>query len=419
MQSKQRSEVSEASTEPPSAAVAAPSNPPLAPADIIRVVVADDSQAIRTLARFALSAQRGFRIVGEAADGSEALELVSTHHPDCVVLDIEMPGMGGFEALAELQGRSPRLPVVLLSGHGDAATADRAVAGGAAAHLDKTSELVLLANTIRRVVTAPVDAVTPGPVEPSPTVPLHEPTEPVDGVTAELRRLEYVVSHDLGEPLRIMSGFATLLESRYGDVLDPTGQSFVKHIGEASRRMQDMLADLLTYSRAAKLTAHVADVDLASIAAALEEELADRILERGAQVSIGDLPIITGDADMLRTVIRHLIVNALTFNAAVVPKVHVAGRLDGRDAVITVTDNGIGIDPAQRAGVFDLFKRLNTREEYPGTGTGLALCRRLVTLQNGTLHLDAAPDAGTVVTLTMPAATPRAQQATPTHRRSG
>jgi two-component system, sensor histidine kinase and response regulator len=396
-----------------------PGSQPAAEAlDEIRVVIADDSAAMRMLARYALSPQRGFRLVGEAAHGAEALDLIATHRPDCVVLDIEMPGMGGFEALAELRRRAPQLPVILLSGHGDASTAERAIKEGAVAHLDKTSQFILLADTIRQVVTHLAGTADPVLIERAAADPRHEPAEDAEAVKAELRRLEYVVSHDLGEPLRIMAGFAGLLESRYGAVLDEAGRSFVTHISEGSRRMQEMLADLLTYSRAGQLHAGDDDLDLQILARTVCGELADRILERGAELTVGDLPTAVGDADLVKDVLRHLVVNAITFNTSTVPKVTLSGRTEGSTAVVTVQDNGIGIDPAHRERAFELFQRLNTREAYPGTGTGLALCQRLLTLQQGTIALEAAPEIGTIVTLTLPAA-PREGHTTPTHRRSG
>src|SRR6478609_2379808 len=132
MRLKQHADLAAAPREPSTATATTSSELPAVGVDLISVVVADDSAAIRTLARYALSASRGFRIVAEAADGPEAIALVATHRPDCVVLDIEMPGMGGFEVLGALRRESPTVPVVLLSGHGDETVAERAIVGGAA-----------------------------------------------------------------------------------------------------------------------------------------------------------------------------------------------------------------------------------------------------------------------------------------------
>lgn len=402
----------------------------------IRVVFADDSAAIRTLARHALSGRAGFALVAQAADGIEALKLAEIHRPDCVVLDIEMPGMGGFAALAELRERLPTVPVVMLSGFSDETVTARALAGGAAAYLDKSSQLMLLAETIRRVASrgasraageAALDRFS-DPSSPdlrpevSPDLSTAEPaairpvasvrTAPEGGgaAAADLRRLEYVISHDLGEPLRIMSGFATLLRNGSAGELDSGGQAFLTHIVDGARRMQAMIDDLLGYSRAGRCEPRADLIDLNDVVAAVFADLHTHIREIGATVSAGDLPRVLGDRNLLTTVLRHLVANGLTFNRAAEPTVHIGGGSSGRTAVVTVTDNGIGVAEAKQELIFDLFQRLNTREEFPGTGTGLALCRRLVGLQGGTIELDSSTSEGSTFRLFL--ACPRTDDAT-------
>ncbi|HYP45883.1 MAG TPA: response regulator [Propionibacteriaceae bacterium] len=368
----------------------------------IRVLFVDDSSAIRTLARFSLSAAKGFAVT-EAADGSQALALFAANRPDCVVLDIEMPGLSGFDVLEELQRRSPGLPVVMLSGFSDPAMTSRAKAAGAVAYLEKSTELGQLADTVRQVAQVPAAPATPQPsVVAAPT---SEPAGPVATTddTADLRRLEYVISHDLAEPLRIMGGFATLLANRYGDSLDESGRAFVTHISDGARRMQAMVDDLLSYSRAGRLVASTATVDVGSVVTQVYAELASMIGDRAAEATAGELPTAHADPTLLKTVLRHLVTNALTFNSSVPPRVRVDGHVHDRRAVFTVTDNGVGISPTHHEEVFELFRRLNTREQYPGTGTGLTLCRRLLQLQDGTISISSHPGGGTTVTFTLPA----------------
>lgn len=368
---------------------------------LIRVLFADDSAAIRTLARYALSSARGFMVVGEAADGAEALRLYESARPDCVVLDIEMPGVGGFEALDELQRRAPGLPVVMLSGFSDIALTAKAASRGAAAYLEKSSQLGILGDTVRRVTAAGAGAQLPGECE------LEVSGEAVPTVTgsaevADLRRLEYVISHDFAEPLRIVGGFASLLSNRYGSSLDASGRTFLEQIIDGTQRMQAMIDDLLVYSRAGRAEARLGPLDLQTIAIQARTELADLIEVRGAEVNIAQLPQAVGDSEMVLTVLVALVKNSLTFNRSTPPTVRIQGRLDGELAVVTVSDNGIGIDSSSTEEVFALFRRLNTREEYPGTGTGLALCRRLIGAMSGTIGLHSTPGVSTTVTLTLP-----------------
>lgn len=366
----------------------------------IRVLFADDSAAMRTLARYSLSAKRGFLLVAEATDGAEALSLYDAHLPDCVVLDVEMPVMGGFEALTELHRRRPALPVVMLSGYADEETTRRATSLGAAAYLEKSGGLVKLADTLKRVTPEPASADEAPPIVRHLAEQVTAAVLP-DTVAAEMRRLEYVVSHDFGEPARVMRGFAGLLQSRYADSLDDSGRMFLDQIVGAAGRLQSMLDDLLVHSRAGRATTHLAPVDTARAMTDVCQELQVTIRERHADVRASHLPDVVADAGMLRTVFRELVLNALIFNTSDEPRVTVGGSVVDGGVVVTVGDNGIGVGQEHHEAVFELFRRLNTRDEYPGNGAGLTLCKRLIEMQGGTISL-ASTDGGTVVSFTLP-----------------
>lgn len=382
------------------------------PTPAIRVLFADDSPAIRMLARHALSARNGCLVVAEASDGSEVLDLFDAHRPDCVVLDIEMPGGDGFTALAELRRRDPDLPVIMLSGRSDAESARRARTSGAAAYLDK-SQLVRLSDTVRQVAEAgrvPRAAEVPGSGEPGPSEATASgaatapgAAEELQRLTAELRRLEYVVSHDFAEPGRIVRGFASLLQSQYTEVLDGRGQVFLTHMVTAADRLQAMIDDLLVYSRAGRSEPHVAQVAVGPRVTEAVTQLRDLVAAKQAEVAVGELPAALADPATLTVVLGHVLRNALVFNRSLPPHVRVDGHRRGGRTVLTVTDDGIGVDPAQTEAVFELGRRLNTREEYPGTGTGLTLCRRLLAAQDGTISITSPGHGGSVVTLTLPA----------------
>lgn len=396
--------------------------------DLIRVVLADDSSATRLLVGYELSSSSGFDLLGAAADGAAAIALIEADRPDCAVFDVDMPGLGGFEALAEVRRRWPEVPVVMLSGFFSDAHFQRAAVAGAAAYLDKNTQLPALRETIRRVVAAaatvvPASAATPGAQSGSSVALLRQPLDPApahtsavrgsrtgtESATAELHRFEYVVSHDLAEPLRSMRGFATLLQTRYATTLDESGQAFVGEISAAADRMQAMIDDLLTYSRAGRVSPRFDAVPLASPTEAALQSLRATIEARGAEISVGTLPTGWADAALLATVLREVLLNAITFNTAPVPTVTVEGLLDGDTAVISIHDNGIGIPPAHLDRALDLFVRLNTRDEFTGTGTGLALCRRLLSLQRGDISLQSTPGDGTTVTITVPAYAPQGE----------
>jgi signal transduction histidine kinase len=372
----------------------------------LTVVVADDSSAIRLLARNALAPRKGFTVVAEASDGAEALRLVEQHRPDCVVLDVEMPGMGGFDALAELQRRSPEIPVVMLSGFSNETVLDRAMTGGAAALLHK-DQLTQLGDTVRQAAVGPAQVTAPArPVQPVPGPVSRRSAESPDSALRaaqdDLRRFEYVVSHDFAEPLRALTGFSKLLESSYANVLDDSGKVFLGQITSATARMQGMVDDLLNYSRAGRAEPTLGRVDLNDVVTLVRTSVRDRFPDRGTTVTSAALPDVVGDREMCTTVLRHLVLNGLMFNRAPEPAVRIEGAVVDGSAVISVSDNGFGVAAAQHDTVFELFRRLNTREEFPGTGTGLALCKRIAAVQGGALDLVSSTNDGSVFTLTLP-----------------
>jgi light-regulated signal transduction histidine kinase (bacteriophytochrome) len=168
-----------------------------------------------------------------------------------------------------------------------------------------------------------------------------------------------------------------------------------------------MIDDLLTYSRAGRLEPTLGTVDVTAVVGQTYLKLATQY--PAARLGVGALPQVTGSPSLLGTVLTCLVRNALLFNTSADPTVQIQGYVEDEVAVITVTDNGIGMTAAHCDSVFDLFRRLHTREEYAGTGTGLTLCRRLMTLQHGTITLDSTLGAGTTVTLTLPACGPSPQ----------
>jgi signal transduction histidine kinase len=372
---------------------------------LISVLLADDSGAMRTLARYALSAKHGFRLVAEAENGVQVLSLMKRHDPDVVVLDIEMPVMNGIQALTELSRTHPGVPVIMLTGNSDREMADQAMALGASAYVEK-GNLALLSETIRDVTRAyrlrgaPDEAPTPAAAgNGGRTVA----TVPDAASAATLRRLEYVVGHDFAEPARIMTGFASLLETHYSDALDTRGQAFLAQITGAADRLQRMIDDLLVYSRAGQTPPRAERLDVQARVLHVRRELRDTIEAKRAEVTVEALPKAVADRDMVATVFQHLLQNALTFNRSPTPRVLVQGRLEGERAIYTVKDNGIGISPARTDEAFELCRRLNTRDEFPGTGMGLAVCRRLVTMMGGSIALTSPADGGCVVTLILPA----------------
>lgn len=213
----------------------------------------------------------------------------------------------------------------------------------------------------------------------------------------ELDEFSHVVSHDLQEPLRTLTAFSDFLIRDYGDRLDSEGKEYVQYIVEASRRMRALIQDLLALSRAGKVTTELNRVELDDVYAVVKADLAELVRTKGAELRIeGDLPAIWGDRDRLVQLFMNLVGNGLKYNKSPIPTVSVRQVPSSRtDSVcLVVEDNGIGIDPQFHSRVFQLFRRLHTRDEYEGTGAGLAICQKIVQAHGGTLWLESELEKG-------------------------
>lgn len=239
----------------------------------------------------------------------------------------------------------------------------------------------------------------------------HRTTERLDAQREELHRsnreleqFAYVASHDLQEPLRMVTSFLQLLEKRYRGQLDDTADTYIEYAVDGARRMQGLINDLLAFSRVGTRELELQPTDLTATADRVLRDLGVRLEETGAVVEVGPLPRVLADPGQIRQVLQNLVTNALTF-AEGAPRVRIAAEpAESGWWRITVTDEGIGIDPDHRDRIFDLFKRLHTRDEYPGTGLGLAICRKVVERHGGTIDVSANPEGGTVFAFTLPTA---------------
>ncbi|MGF6940466.1 signal transduction histidine kinase [Streptomyces auratus] len=218
----------------------------------------------------------------------------------------------------------------------------------------------------------------------------------------ELEQFAYVASHDLQEPLRKVASFCQLLERRNAAQLDDRAQQYIAFAVDGANRMQALINDLLAFSRVGRVHAEHTDVDLEALLGQVLESLSIAIEESAATVTHDPLPTVPGDTTQLGMLLQNLLSNALKFRSPdKPPSVHLsAHRTDGYWQ-FSVDDNGIGIDPAYSEKIFVIFQRLHTRESYPGTGIGLALCKKVVEYHGGTIAVDHDHAPGTRITFTL------------------
>ncbi len=216
-----------------------------------------------------------------------------------------------------------------------------------------------------------------------------------------LEAFAYIASHDLQEPLRTVANFTQLLQHRYAGRLDAQADEYIAFATEAATRMQELIDDVLEYSRVSMRGNPLEPLDLDEPLTRSIHNLATRIRETGADIERGPMPMVTGDAGQMTQLFQNLIANGLKYNGASRKRVSISASTLGNEAVIRVEDNGIGIALENHERVFGLFTRLHTRTEYSGTGIGLAIARRIVERHGGRSWVESVEGGGAAFVFTV------------------
>jgi signal transduction histidine kinase len=232
---------------------------------------------------------------------------------------------------------------------------------------------------------------------------LDEQARELERSNAELEQFAYVASHDLQEPLRKVASFCQLLEQRYKGQLDERADQYIDFAVDGAKRMQQLINDLLVFSRVGRTSGALEPVDLDTALRRALANLDAAMVESRAKVDADPLPTVRGEASLLTLVLQNLIGNAIKFRSDEPPAVRIGVERQDGDWLFSVADNGIGIDPEYAERVFVIFQRLHAKDEYAGTGIGLAMCRKIVEYHGGRIWLDADARPGTTFRFTLPA----------------
>jgi signal transduction histidine kinase len=224
---------------------------------------------------------------------------------------------------------------------------------------------------------------------------------------AELEQFASIASHDLQEPLRKVQTFAAQLVMTEQERLSEEGQDYLRRMSDAAGRMRQLIDDLLTFSRVTTRARPFVPVDLGEVAEQVLVDLEVGIEESGAQVTVGELPTVQADPVQMRQLMQNLLTNALKFRREdVTPEIAVSAHVDHHVAELTISDNGIGFDEQYATRIFRAFERLHGARAYPGTGIGLALCRKIVERHNGAIVAISQIDQGATFTVRLPVTQP-------------
>ncbi|MEW6220606.1 MAG: ATP-binding protein [Thermodesulfobacteriota bacterium] len=397
----------------------------------------------------------GYAISGTTGFGEEALLLARESRPDLVLMDIRLAGaLDGVDA-AEVIRRELDLPVIFLTAHSDHATLQRAKLAEPFGYILKPFEEREIATVVemalykhqaerslrrahdelelrlqdleaanaslresRQVSLGMMqDAVAARRQAEEANAQLRREVEERRRTERELRQamqelrrsnedlqqFAYVASHDLQEPLRMVSSFLGLLQRRFAPQLDDKARQYIGFAREGATRMSHLVRDLLEYSRVTGQGAEPQPCDTGQALDAALANLQQSAEPAGARITRDPLPEVLGDCTQITQLFQNLIANAIKFCAADRPcQVHVGARPQEGHWVLSVADNGIGIGPAHFDRIFVIFQRLHTREQYPGTGIGLAICKKIVELHGGRIWVESTVGLGTTFFFTLP-----------------
>jgi light-regulated signal transduction histidine kinase (bacteriophytochrome) len=303
---------------------------------------------------------------------------------DIYLVDFRLAGSDGLELIREARAEKCAGPILLLTGQGDRQTDIKAMHAGASDFLTKGR---IDSSQLERSIRYAIE-------QHRLLAELERHAEALARSNSELQQFAYVASHDLQEPLRTISSYVQLLARRYKSQLDNDANEFIGFAVEGTRRMQNLINDLLSLSRVGTRGRELEPVDCA---VALKESLANlqaALNETGAQVTYDPLPTVLADKPQLTQLFQNLVGNAIKFHSGDAPKIHIACQPNGKECTIAVRDNGIGIDPRHADRIFQVFQRLHDREKYAGTGIGLAICKKIVERHGGRIWVESQPGEG-------------------------
>ena len=219
---------------------------------------------------------------------------------------------------------------------------------------------------------------------------------------AELEQFAYVASHDLQEPLRMMVSYTSLLEKRYKDKLDSDANDFISFIVDGAKRMQQLINDLLAFSQTGVGSKPFKNIDMQSVLKIAKLNLRMAIKESKAKITWEPLPVIKADQMQMVQIFQNLIDNAIKFRGKEPPIIHISAKQEESEWIFWVKDNGIGIDPKYSDRIFLIFQRLQNRDEYPGTGIGLAIVKRIAESYGGRAWIESELQKGSTFYFTIP-----------------
>jgi signal transduction histidine kinase len=380
-----------------------------APRRRLRILLVEDDPSDRDLIMRELR-NCEFDITSDVAvTAQEFRENVRTNCPDVVLAGYKLGQDRGLDALEILREEGLDIPLIFVWGVVSGAGAGSLRDVTAVARSGQGVSGYVMKDSLARLPAALRGALKDKNMREARTQAqesLAQKVEELARANADLEQFAYVASHDLQEPLRMVSAYTQLLAERYRGRLDEQADKYINYAVDGAVRMQGLIQDLLAFSRVGRQEIPLKRTDCNEIVARAVQNLQAAILESGAVVTHGPLPTLMARGLQLQQVFQHLIENALKFRGPDTSAIQISATKQGAEWILTVADNGIGISAEYAESVFIIFNRLHTRAEYPGNGVGLAICKKIVQQHGGKIRALPRDGGGTIFNFTWPAEKP-------------
>lgn len=321
----------------------------------------------------------------------QALAELRPGEVDLLLTDLMMPEMDGIRLINAARQIDPALGAIVMTGYGTVDTAVQAMQGGALDYILKPFKL----NVILPVISRALDVQRLRRENAELRERERRQSEELASAYHDLESFSYSISHDLRTPLRSVDGFSKILEDDFAERLGEDGRRIVRFIRSGSQNMDQLIVALLEFSRVGRTALQRDLIDMTLLANAAATEARSLYAGPDPLIEIGDLPTALGDATVMRQVWTNLIGNALKYSAKrPQPHIRVSGRIENKEAIYQVKDNGAGFDMRYAEKLFGVFQRLHSVEDFSGTGVGLAIVQRIITRHGGRIWAHSAPDQG-------------------------
>ncbi len=363
----------------------------------LRVLVLEDIRADAELALCALRSG-GFDPEGDVTQTAEGFaEQIRKNSYDVILADYNLPSWNGMETVEVLRREGLDIPVVLVSGSIGEQKAVECIKEGAADYVLK-GQLPRLPESVRRALR-----------EKKLRDERRQAQEELARSNRELEQFAYVASHDLQEPLRMVATYTQLLAERYRGKIDENADKYIHYAVDGALRMQTLVQALLTFSRVGRQGKELTDTNCNAVVETVLQNLQAAIQESGVRVQCDRLPTVVADASQLLQVFQNLVGNAIKFRGSNPPIIRITAEQKPGEWIFSVADNGIGIAPEHAEVIFVIFKRLHMQDEYPGSGIGLAICKKIIEQHGGRIWVEGQLGHGSTFKFTLPAGGARAK----------